>query len=547
MAFGFTTSAKQRKPPPTPKSPELNATQFQQLKVVAHMTCSDLVYASRLTANNKHGVTWTPIDSDDNRLQYYTGRMDNPPPTHDLRFMCCVTKVHASLDEVIDVLNGSRGSGMAADIKANLDSDVVKMATLKVLKHLDQLKMRLRWMVLKSASPYIPMRDYVYLECQNDIRVLGKDGWACSMHSIALPAFPNFEESHGVLRGSCYRTGYVVTETHTPGELRVVHMMQADFKGCGMPSQTADMMMKNRVGNISYLSDYFRKMALIHRMVTLHPQQKTEAKSCTRCTKKFSLLSKKHTCRLCGEIVCSSCSTTKEFDENIPDLRDIRVCNTCNADDANLLMESVLTEVLMRPSSTDGAAVEKPPVYKRNPAIARESDILGESPADDDHLHVVHPSNKRFVLPASSSVILEDEEDDHDTEPLPLPRIAYLDNKAKAIQALAQQQQPQPTGPTLTKNWLGQDMSSAVASSSVESVQSSMSLSFTALNALNAPRGEQASLDWLDPLDSFRNSVASSHHRQSLRSFSSHSTASSTPASVADLGPVHRPSRVHHL
>ncbi|RHY20559.1 hypothetical protein DYB36_011026 [Aphanomyces astaci] len=470
MVFGFGSSSKNGnvKPPPTPKCPELTMEQAQQLKAVAHMTCTDLVYASRLLPNSKHGVQWTPMESPNPRLWFYSGtQQHNHVTTHEVRFMCCVTTVHAALDDVIDVLNGStRSSVLANDIKSNLNGDVLAKASLKTFKYLDRLKIRLRWMVLKSASPYIPMRDFVFLECQNSIRVAGHAGWACNMHSVALPGFATFDESHNVIRGSFYRTGYVVTETDIPGQLRLVHMMQADFKGTSMPVHVSDMMMQRRVANIAFLPAYFRKLVLIDRIVAAaadekipRPNQASAAKHCTQCRKKFPLLGKKLACRLCGEVACATCSHSLHVELHIRGYNDIRVCALCDAgddddDDPHDLMRSILTE--------------------------------GDPNVDSLVFSARQPQPSIYY--GSTCTIPEDIEDEE--PPLSLREPSRGPSSAKDLRNM-----------------------------SIESRGSQV----------RGPRG----LDWLDPLDSFRSSVASGIH------FSLYSGARSTNDLLRDSSDTH--------
>ncbi|CAK4711103.1 hypothetical protein LEN26_017860 [Aphanomyces euteiches] len=515
MAFGFGMS-KEGKVPSTPKCPELTPTQAHQLKAVAHMTCSDLVYASSLTSNCKHGVKWTPMDSDNKKLQYYSGRVEDPLLPHDVRFMCCMTKVQASLEEVIDILNGNNRSSFAKDIKANLESDLAVSAKLKTLKNVDRLKMRLKWMVLKSSSPLTPMRDFVFLECQNNIRVMGRAGWASNMHSVALPNFPSFESSHNVVRASFYRTGYVVTETHTPDEVRVVHMMQVDFKAHDMPEHVAEMIMATRVGNIGYLNEFFRKVAILDRMVIPMPQLRREAKKCYQCNKRFNLLTKKHTCRLCGDIVCSSCSLTKDFEVLVRDLSRIRICNYCNTHDNDEVLQSILTEVLLRNGIDEGdeEVFVDTSAQPRRARSSRESNILNES--DDGRLYSVNSSNKRIMSSGAHHVIMEEEEEE--IEPLPLPHVAYLDEKAKRKAATTQhpfkrQSSREEAAVMQASRQRGQSQGHAQARVSANAVDSG--------------------LEWLDPLNSLRSSTASSqgHRKGSHAGSVSYSLVSSLSSS----------------
>jgi len=53
-------------------------------------------------------------------------------------------------------------------------------------------------------------------------------------------------------------------------------------------------------------------------------------KSCMVCTKKFSLMKRRHHCRSCGKLVCSKCSPEKMFLPNIRLDKRVRVCIECS-------------------------------------------------------------------------------------------------------------------------------------------------------------------------------------------------------------------------
>ena len=57
-----------------------------------------------------------------------------------------------------------------------------------------------------------------------------------------------------------------------------------------------------------------------------------EAKDyCTGCTRKFSMTTRRHHCRNCGQIVCGKCSSKKRIIENISSTKPVRVCDSCFA------------------------------------------------------------------------------------------------------------------------------------------------------------------------------------------------------------------------
>lgn len=54
----------------------------------------------------------------------------------------------------------------------------------------------------------------------------------------------------------------------------------------------------------------------------------SERKSCYVCTRDFNVLRKRHSCRMCGEVICSRCSVFKSVDLPIAENR-MRICSCC--------------------------------------------------------------------------------------------------------------------------------------------------------------------------------------------------------------------------
>ena len=63
-------------------------------------------------------------------------------------------------------------------------------------------------------------------------------------------------------------------------------------------------------------------------------QPDSAAKNCTFCKGEFSLLNRRHHCRLCGKLVCGNCSTHRVVLPNI-DTSKQRVCDQCFEASAN--------------------------------------------------------------------------------------------------------------------------------------------------------------------------------------------------------------------
>lgn len=55
-----------------------------------------------------------------------------------------------------------------------------------------------------------------------------------------------------------------------------------------------------------------------------------KATNCMRCSEKFSLLNRRHHCRVCGQVVCNECSIFRLFLPHICDDEPVRVCKKCH-------------------------------------------------------------------------------------------------------------------------------------------------------------------------------------------------------------------------
>ncbi|KDO26397.1 hypothetical protein SPRG_08200 [Saprolegnia parasitica CBS 223.65] len=316
---------------PSPSCPALTPSQVRALKETAVKTCTELLSLSKLAKRNKYGITWRPLPfATDPGLAFFVGES---AATSDVQYMCCATTVHATLDEVAELLSGDEQSAMGEEAYAQLEQNTVVSKNLRTLKHVDRLQISLRWLVWDSTSAYVPRRDFVVLQYQNDVHFHGRNGWAQSMHSVELPEFPAYHTSHSLVRGSLYRSGYVVLETATPGVVQVLHMVQVHFKGL-VPSEDVESMLRARVGNIAHLSAFFAKLTLVARIVsnmeTSRASNLEKVKVCAMCSRKFSFVHRKVTCRLCRDIVCTECSQAKDMQIPIAGLKRVDVCNVCN-------------------------------------------------------------------------------------------------------------------------------------------------------------------------------------------------------------------------
>jgi len=53
------------------------------------------------------------------------------------------------------------------------------------------------------------------------------------------------------------------------------------------------------------------------------------APQCMRCKNPFTVISRRHHCRSCGDVVCGDCSPSKAIVPGVNREREVRVCITC--------------------------------------------------------------------------------------------------------------------------------------------------------------------------------------------------------------------------
>lgn len=140
---------------------------------------------------------------------------------------------------------------------------------------------------------------------------------------------PNLE-NFGVLRGYLSRTGILISKTHQANVLRVTSICQVDGDlNPAVRNVLEDIMQE-------YVCSIFRVKELIDRQRVsslrfLEQWQwipNSDRKACAVCLRGF-YFHRKHHCRTCGEVVCSSCAPLRELEEPIFDITQLRVCSVC--------------------------------------------------------------------------------------------------------------------------------------------------------------------------------------------------------------------------
>lgn len=136
----------------------------------------------------------------------------------------------------------------------------------------------------------------------------------------------------GLRRGEFHRTGIIIRPTERRDVVQVSSILQMRLLGSDSAANKAalERLMLKRVeavGRVDVLLERRRlsKMQFINRDEWVADEDR---KSCAVCDKPFSLR-RRHHCRNCGEVVCSTCAPPREVDVSSYGSALIRICTAC--------------------------------------------------------------------------------------------------------------------------------------------------------------------------------------------------------------------------
>ncbi|ETV82221.1 hypothetical protein, variant [Aphanomyces astaci] len=143
---------------------------------------------------------------------------------------------------------------------------------------------------------------------------------------------------HGPI-GRLIKTGFILEQAKAPNAVKVNFIMSMHPHNYANSRQLAsEKLFLQRMVRTMLLNVSAAVMEL--RLLTDHLLLKTswtDSPMCTICLKNFSLLRRKHHCRLCGDAFCTTCSLTRAR----PDLGDsVRVCHACVEGNPSSLVRS---------------------------------------------------------------------------------------------------------------------------------------------------------------------------------------------------------------
>uniref|UniRef100_A0AAV1USI5 FYVE-type domain-containing protein n=1 Tax=Peronospora matthiolae TaxID=2874970 RepID=A0AAV1USI5_9STRA len=152
----------------------------------------------------------------------------------------------------------------------------------------------------------------------------------CIQESISrdreVPTLENF----GIARGYLSRMGIIVSKTHQANTFNVTAICQIDGDLNPIVRSVLEELMEKTVGAVARIPGLVARQRVSSLRFVEQWQwvPNSDRKACAVCLRGF-YFRRKHHCRTCGEVVCSSCALLRELEEPIFDITHLRVCSAC--------------------------------------------------------------------------------------------------------------------------------------------------------------------------------------------------------------------------
>ncbi|KAH9125213.1 hypothetical protein LEN26_008272 [Aphanomyces euteiches] len=325
--------------------PQLHSTEKLRLISMAQSIC-------RQTVGNAMKMQEAPIKTSvKNRRTQRIARICQGRDTVDpsLEGMCAFTQVSSTIEEIADFfhLNSPDKVETFVAVTGQRLLDHRKIYTLlerntpprstggQTVNPLHYIG--IDWMATKSPL-FFADRDMCYIECHDEFEFydtasdVKRRGFVRAMNSINLKCVPSLKHSLNITRSHIYRSGYVFFETDDPDTLDFFCVIVQKPDGLRHPNLLAMQRHCARSLNVEEYLQARRMNAYLHRGIfesVVNYQCKDATASCMRCQKKFGFFFSKKHCRICGLVVCSSCSKRWDLELRNSIKALVRVCKTC--------------------------------------------------------------------------------------------------------------------------------------------------------------------------------------------------------------------------
>lgn len=285
-----------------------------------------------------------------------------------------VATVHAPLQEVMALLRMETTPLMReamGDVFGTLFLDGVVLFTGERRSPHESLSVN--WMALQASKPNLPHRDYVFLRYGDVFEKTAEHGslyqsngsglyvGASIWESIELDGCEPLPASQNVVRLRMRRCGLVVEETSHSDSVRVSLYLSEAHQGRAAVSTLTRSWMTKVVSCVAQLPNVLLTRALAQQSLLDKSQFTKDGPQCVLCSKAFTVLRRKHHCRVCGDVVCSKCSETRSLRQGGVN-RDVRVCQQCRQSSTASIRSSNSGSTRLAPSSSTNTldSVTKP-------------------------------------------------------------------------------------------------------------------------------------------------------------------------------------------
>ncbi|OQR86414.1 hypothetical protein ACHHYP_10575 [Achlya hypogyna] len=242
-----------------------------------------------------------------------------------------------------------------------LDGVVLYSAPKDVTRPNESLSVN--WMALQSSKPHLPHRDYVFLK-YGDCFSRSSDQYRASMddgtgnnyvgasiwESIEFDGCGPLPESQNVVRLKFRRCGFVFEESQATDQLRVSFFLSESHPGRGMVSNLTKNWMTKMLMCISDISGTLITKHLSEQTLLNKNEFSKDGHCCFICMTKFTMLRRKHHCRICGDVVCGKCSNMKTVRQNGQN-KEVRICLQCTSASTNSMSRGSTGSGLQRQAS----------------------------------------------------------------------------------------------------------------------------------------------------------------------------------------------------
>ncbi|KAL4096288.1 hypothetical protein PRIC1_009649 [Phytophthora ramorum] len=283
--------------------------------------------------------------------------------------MKAVATVNAPLQEVMQMLQMDSTSQLRevmGEVFGTLFLDGVVLYKKPESASRPNESLSVSWTALQASKPNLPHRDYVFLrygdvfeknlEHGNMYQNNGSGLYvgASIWESIELDGCDPLPPSQNVVRLRLRRTGIVVEETGHDGTLEISFFLSESHPGRDAVSTLTRSWMTKVVSCVAQIPNALLTRALGTQSLLTKRDFRKDGPNCYLCTKAFSVFRRKHHCRVCGDVVCSSCSEMKTLRQPNGS-REVRLCSQCRTTSTTSILSSNSGSNSMSQSQTTGS------------------------------------------------------------------------------------------------------------------------------------------------------------------------------------------------